>query len=86
MYQFFPPTLQAQNLTESVPRVLEALREVKLTKFTGAQLEDKVFISRWFSVRLGPFLPSVTPKFLACLSNKSFSCETFQAVYVQRLH
>ncbi|XP_076142601.1 uncharacterized protein LOC143124782 [Alosa pseudoharengus] len=71
---------KVQNLTLSVPTVLEVIREVKLNNLTEAQLKDKAFISQWFNIRLGPFLPSVTPKFLTCLTNQSFSCETFQAV------
>ena len=83
---FFPHSLQVQNLTLSVPTVLEVIREVKLNNLTETQLNDKAFISQWFNIRLGPFLPSVTPKFLTCLTNQSFSCETFQAVYVQTLN
>ncbi|XP_041922156.1 uncharacterized protein LOC121685615 [Alosa sapidissima] len=71
---------KVQNLTLSVPTVLEVIREVKLNDLTEAQLKDKAFISQWFNIRLGPFLPSVTPMFLTCLTNQSFSCETFQAV------
>lgn len=83
---FFSHSLQAQNLTLSTPTVLEVIQEVKLNNLSEAHLEDKAFISQWFDVKLGPFLPSVTPTFLTCLTNQSFSCETFQAVYVHSVN
>lgn len=82
----FFPLSQAQNLNQSLATVLEVIGEVKLNNFSEAQLRDKAFIKQWFDIRLQPFLPSASREFLSCLATKSFTCETFRAVYVPKLY
>ncbi|KAL7845119.1 hypothetical protein AOLI_G00233110, partial [Acnodon oligacanthus] len=62
------------------PYVLDAIGEVKINNFSAAQLIDTAFITKWFQIRLRPFLSAVSADFLSSLSSKNFSCQTYQVV------
>ncbi|XP_072513116.1 uncharacterized protein [Salminus brasiliensis] len=68
------------NFSVPDPHVLDAIGEVKVNNFSAAQLTDVAFITKWFQIRLRPFLSSVSSDFLSSLSSKSFSCQSYQAV------
>ncbi|KAF4075579.1 hypothetical protein AMELA_G00235980, partial [Ameiurus melas] len=65
---------------EADPSILNAIGEVIINDFTAAQLNNATFVTKWFQMRLRPFLSSVSTDFLSHLSSKNFSCETYQIV------
>ncbi|KAJ8391836.1 hypothetical protein AAFF_G00084520 [Aldrovandia affinis] len=46
----------------------------------AVQFHDLDVVKLWFQVKLKPLLSRVSRQILSCLSNKNFSCETYQAV------
>ncbi|XP_051570817.1 uncharacterized protein mslna [Myxocyprinus asiaticus] len=79
--------LSYSNMTPSpsffLPNVLDAISEVRIDRFSPQRLKDPVFIRTWFQGRLKPFLPSVSQRFLSCLSTKNFSCESYRVIFVE---
>lgn len=45
-------------------------------------LQNEALVQMWMEVRINPLLKSVTKHFLTCLSTKTFSCRTYQTMYV----
>ncbi|XP_023807547.1 uncharacterized protein LOC105353719 [Oryzias latipes] len=72
------PTIKKSSPTLS--NALEALGEVKVNKFSQAELLSQDSIASWFQNRLRLFLASPTTNFLTCLSSNNFSCVTYQIV------
>ena len=73
--------LQAPSVSgPSMPHVLNAIGELKINNFSSVQLKDVEFVDKWFQKKLRPFLASSSMNFLACLSSKNFSCQTYQIV------
>ncbi|RVE67646.1 hypothetical protein OJAV_G00104920 [Oryzias javanicus] len=72
------PTNKGSSLT--LANALEALGEVKLNKFSQAELLSQDFIADWFQKKLRLFLASPTTNFLVCLSSNNFSCVTYRTV------
>ncbi|XP_076838687.1 uncharacterized protein LOC143484076 isoform X2 [Brachyhypopomus gauderio] len=52
-------------------------------KPSPGNLQDEVFVSTWFQIRLKPLLSTLTPEYLVCLSAKPFSCQTYQILVRQ---
>ena len=44
--------------------------------------QNEALVQMWIEVKIKPLLKSVTKNFLTCLSAKSFSCHTYQIMYV----
>ncbi|KAM9454118.1 uncharacterized protein Hap1MRO34_020033 [Clarias gariepinus] len=65
---------------QSDPNILDAIGEVIISNFNTEQLMNVTFISKWFQVRLRPFLSSVSTHFLSSLSSKNFNCKSYQVV------
>ncbi|KAI4898886.1 hypothetical protein NFI96_028391, partial [Prochilodus magdalenae] len=59
---------------------LDAVRELRLDRFTADELVDNSFISLWFGELLRPVLPPASRPFLTCMSSRNFSCQTFQTI------
>ncbi|XP_036412841.1 uncharacterized protein LOC118797672, partial [Colossoma macropomum] len=66
-------TAQASNF-------LNAVRELRLDRFSADELVNNSFISLWFGGLLRPVLPSASATFLICMSSRNFSCQTFQTI------
>lgn len=73
--------LQSPNVSSpSMSHVLSAIGELKINNFSSVQLRDVMFVDKWFHRMLRPFLASSSMDFLACLSSKNFSCQTYRIV------
>ncbi|TKS68552.1 Mesothelin-like protein [Collichthys lucidus] len=63
-----------------VATILDSIREIRLGAFGPASFNNPAFIQLWFSHRLRPFLPAVSPDFLSCLTTKGLNCSTYQHI------
>ncbi|XP_051988667.1 uncharacterized protein mslna [Xyrauchen texanus] len=75
-YSNMTPSLSNLSLSD----VLDVISEVRINRFSPQRLKDPVFIRTWFQERLKPFVPSVSQRFLSCLSTKNFSCESYRNI------
>uniref|UniRef100_A0A3Q3L8M9 Mesothelin a n=2 Tax=Mastacembelus armatus TaxID=205130 RepID=A0A3Q3L8M9_9TELE len=64
----------------AVSMILNAIQEVRLDYFSPADFSDPAIIQLWFNLRLQPFLSSVSPEFLSCLTTKGLTCSTYQNI------
>ncbi|XP_034747407.1 uncharacterized protein LOC117956442 [Etheostoma cragini] len=71
-------TLDPRNAAVSV--ILDSIREIRLDTFSTASLNQPALIQLWFSQRLRPFLPAVSPDFLSCIVTKGLDCSTYQQI------
>lgn len=46
-------------------------------------LQNEDLVLMWLEVNIKPLIKSISKHFLSCLSTKSFSCSTYQTVYVR---
>ncbi|XP_067285094.1 uncharacterized protein mslna [Pseudorasbora parva] len=78
--------LKFSNMTPSpgnmsLSDVLDALVDARVDRFSPQRLSDPVFIRSWFQERLKPFLPSVSPRVLSCLSKKkTLTCKSYRTI------
>ncbi|XP_058496339.1 uncharacterized protein LOC131466838 isoform X2 [Solea solea] len=71
-------TLDPKN--PALPKILDAIRELRLDTFNVVSFNDPVFIQQWFNGRLLPFLPAVSADFLSCIATKALNCSTYQHI------
>ncbi|KAG7485756.1 hypothetical protein JOB18_017770 [Solea senegalensis] len=64
----------------ALPKILGAIRELRLDTFNVVSFNDPVFIQQWFNGRLLPFLPAVSADFLSCIATKALNCSTYQHI------
>lgn len=71
------------NFSAAESHFMDLFGKLQTGSFTDENLHDAEYIGLWFQIKLKPLLPSVSKDFLFCLSNKNFSCETFQVLVME---
>ncbi|KAM9472613.1 uncharacterized protein ACWYII_007859 [Salvelinus alpinus] len=73
------------NGSSGWPNLTYLFGQLPTDGFSAESLGDENFIRFWFLIRLRPLLPSVSEEYLSCLSTRDFSCQSYQALYVDVL-
>nr|XP_017212575.1 uncharacterized protein mslnb isoform X2 [Danio rerio] len=70
--------LSTTNFSSQSSPFSDIVGQISADAFPISNLQDEAFVELWFQVKLKPLLNMLTPEYLACLSYKEFSCQTFQ--------
>ncbi|KAK7168100.1 hypothetical protein R3I94_002221 [Phoxinus phoxinus] len=77
-------TQMEQSATNSSQSNLTALfAELPAESFTSDNLGDVEFMRFWFQIKMKPLLPKISREFLSCLATRSFSCQAYNALFVE---
>lgn len=75
--------LQSEGMIPSAEAILDVIEEIRLSALTDQELMNSSVIQLWFTERLSNFLPSVSRRFLICLTSRNFSCPSYQQMWVK---
>lgn len=67
-----------EEMIPSAEAILDVIEEIRLSALTDQELMNSSVIQLWFTERLSNFLPSVSQRFLVCLTSRNFSCPSYQ--------
>ncbi|XP_039542404.1 uncharacterized protein mslna [Pimephales promelas] len=77
-------TQMEQSTTSSAQSNLTALfAELPAESFVSGNLVDVEFMRFWFQIKMKPLLPKMSREFLSCLATRSFSCQAYNALFVE---
>ncbi|MEQ2262611.1 hypothetical protein XENORESO_017158, partial [Xenotaenia resolanae] len=68
------------GMIPSADTILDVIEEIRLSALTAQDLMNSSVIRLWFTERLSSFLPSVSGRFLLCLTSRNFSCASYQQI------
>ncbi|XP_077069477.1 uncharacterized protein mslna [Siphateles boraxobius] len=75
--------LQTQVTNSSQSNLTALFAELPAENFTPGNLEDAEFMRFWFQIKMKPLLPKISREFLSCLATRSFSCQAYNALFVE---
>ncbi|MEQ2253014.1 hypothetical protein ILYODFUR_027685, partial [Ilyodon furcidens] len=70
----------SSGIIPSADTILDVIEEIRLSALTAQDLMNSSVIRLWFTERLSSFLPSVSGRFLLCLTSRNFSCASYQQI------